>query len=384
LEFRDLKLQYDKLKPEIDVAVQKVILDANFILGKQVVEFEKLLADYVGVKHSVSCANGTDALTLALMAHNIGAGDAVFVPDFTYFATAGCAAIIGATPVFVDIDLQTFNIDPQSLELAIKRVFDKNKLIPRVIISVDLFGLPANYPEIMRIAQKYNLLVLEDGAQGFGGAINGKRACSFGDISTTSFFPAKPLGCYGDGGAIFTNNAEIAARLHSLKCQGASPTDKYDNREVGMNSRLDTLQAAILQVKLKAFADNELESVNKVAIQYSNLLADCKDIILPVIPNGYYSSWAQYTIILPNIEKRTKVQNYLKEKGIPSMIYYSRGLHTQTAFRDLYNYGIDLSVTDSLVGTVLSLPIHPYLIDSDIKLVCDSIRSIISDSKLTM
>lgn len=369
MRFRDLNAQYDKLKPEIDAAIEKVLFDASFVLGRQVTELEQQLAAYVGVKYCVSCANGTDALTLALMAHDIGEGDAVFVPDFTYVATAGCASVVGATPVFVDIDLQTFNMNPQLLERAIKRVIVAGKLVPKVVIPVDLFGLPANHSEIARIAQKYQLLVLEDGAQGFGGAIHGKRVCSFGDIATTSFFPAKPLGCYGDGGAIFTNDADIAARLHSLKRQGASPTDKYDNREIGMNSRLDTIQAAILQVKLKAFVDYELEAVNHVANEYTQRLGQCDGIITPDVPLGYSSSWAQYTILLPNGEKRAAVQKYLQQDGIPSMIYYPRGLHQQTAFRNLEDTGEYLQNTLRAAERVLSLPIHPYMSDADVESV---------------
>lgn len=374
MEFRDLKAQYNKLKPEIDAAVQEVLSDANFILGRQVTELEEQLAAFAGVKYCISCANGTDALTLALMAYNVGESDAVFVPDFTYVATAGCASIINATPVFVDIDLRTFNIDPYSLEEAIKRTINEGELTPKVIIPVDLFGLPANYTEITRIAKKYNLLVLEDGAQGFGGAINGKRACSFGDIATTSFFPAKPLGCYGDGGAIFTNDREIAARLHSLKRLGASLTDKYDNREIGMNSRLDTLQAAILQVKLKAFVDYELDAVNRFAKLYSRLLNDCEDIITPIMPDNYYSSWAQYTILLSDSEKRAQVQQWLKDNGIPSMIYYSRGLHQQTAFCNLGISDEYLPNTLQAVGRVLSLPMHPYMTESDVERIVSVIK----------
>lgn len=373
MEFRDLRTQYCKLKPEISTVVEKVMLDANFILGSQVVELEEQLAEYVGAKHCVSCANGTDALTLALMVYGIGTGDVVFVPDFTYVATASCVSVIGATPVFVDIDLQTFNIDTQSLEQAIERVIAMGRLKPRAIIPVDLFGLPANHSEIARIAKKYKLLVLEDGAQGFGGAIDGKRACSFGDIATTSFFPAKPLGCYGDGGAIFTNHTEIAARLHSLKQQGASPIDKYDNREIGMNSRLDTLQAAILQVKLKAFVSYELEAVNRIAKLYTEGLSCRDDIVTPKTPIGYDSSWAQYTILLSDREKRTKVQKRLREKGIPSMIYYPRGLHQQTVFRDLAVSDGYFPNTVQATERVLSLPIHPYISDEDVETVIQCI-----------
>ena len=243
MQFRDLGAQYKALKPEIDAGIQAVIDSTAFILGAPVAELEHKLAAYVGRKHCVAVANGTEALQLALMAWDIGPGDAVFTSDFTYFASAGCASIIGATPVLVDIDLATFNMSPEALEKEIKRVIAEGKLKPKAIIPVDLFGLPADYTKILPIAEKYGLKVLEDAAQGFGGRIHDKIACSFGDISATSFFPAKPLGCYGDGGAIFTDDDAIDARLRSLRAGGKSPTDKYDNREIGMNSRLDTLQA---------------------------------------------------------------------------------------------------------------------------------------------
>lgn len=373
MEFRDLKTQYQKLKPEIDAAVQGVMSDADFIMGQQVHELEARLAEYIGVKHCISCANGTDALTLALMAYDVGVGDAVFVPDFTYVATAGCVSINGATPIFTDINLRTFNMDPQSLEHAIKNVIADGRLTPKVIIPVDLFGLPADYYEIIRVARKYGLLVLEDGAQGFGGAIDGKRACSFGDIAATSFFPAKPLGCCGDGGAIFTNDEAIASRIHSLKRQGASIFDKYDNHEIGINSRLDTIQAAILNVKLKAFVDYELEAVNRIAEQYTELLSQCDDVVTPYIPSGYYSSWAQYTIMFPDSEKRTKVQKSLKENGIPSMVYYPRGLHQQTAFKNIYTADIPLTNAVHASEQVLSLPMHPYMSEKDIECVVNYI-----------
>ena len=268
MQFRDLHAQYEALKPEIDAGIQGVIESAGFILGKPVIELEERLASYVGRKHCVGVANGTEALQLALMAYDVGPGDAVFTSDFTYFASAGCASIIGATPVLVDIDLDTFNMSPVALEKQIQKVLVEGKLTPKFIIPVDLFGLPSNYPEIEKIAKKYGLKILEDAAQGFGGQINGKLACSFGDISATSFFPAKPLGCYGDGGAIFTDDDAIDARLRSLRASGKSPEDKYDNREIGMNSRLDTLQAAILLPKFKAFRDYEVDAVNNVAKKY--------------------------------------------------------------------------------------------------------------------
>lgn len=258
-----------------------------FIMSQPVKELEAQLAEYVGVKHCISCANGTDALTLALKVWGIGPGDAVFVPDFTFFSSAEVVSLEGATPVFVDVDEETINISAADLECAFLEVCTEGKLTPKVIVTVDLFGLPDNYPAIRKIADLYDQLILEDGTQGFGGEIMGKKACSFGDISTTSFFPANPLGCYGDGGAVFTDNDEWAALADSYRVHGKG-TFKYDNVRIGMNSRLDTLQAAVLQVKLKAFADYELAAVNKVATKYTELLKDA--VKTPVIPQGFLSS----------------------------------------------------------------------------------------------
>ena len=365
MQFRDLAKQYQILKADIDNAMLSVASGAHFIMGPQVKELEQQLAEYVGVKHCLTCANGTDALTLALKAFGIGPGDAVFVPDFTFFASAEVVALEGATPVFVDVDDTTFNIDVDSLEKAISQTLAEGKLTPKVIIAVDLFGLPANYPAVKAVAQKYGLLILEDGAQGFGGSIHGQKACSFGDIATTSFFPAKPLGCYGDGGAVFTNNDEWAGLINSYRVHGKG-TDKYDNVRIGLNSRLDTLQAAILQVKLRAF-DHEVEKENEAARHYTQLLKDY--VKTPVIPEGFGSSWAQYTIQLPSEEKRNALQAALKEAGIPSMVYYPKPMHEQTAFRHLTSYLIP-HTSVKLSQTVLSLPMHPYLEAADIEHVC--------------
>lgn len=372
MQFRDLAKQYQVLKNDIDQAMLSVASGAHYIMGPQVKELEQQLAEYVGVKHCLTCANGTDALTLALKAWGVGPGDAVFVPDFTFFASAEVVALEGATPIFVDVDDATFNIDVVSLEKAISKTLADGKLTPKVIVAVDLFGLPANYPAVKAIAQQYGLLILEDGAQGFGGSINGKRSCSFGDISTTSFFPAKPLGCYGDGGAVFTDNDEWAQLMNSYRVHGKG-TDKYDNVRIGMNSRLDTLQAAILQVKLRAF-DGEVEQVNEAARRYTELLKD--KVKTPVIPEGFGSSWAQYTIQLPSEEQRNQLQQKLKEAGIPSMVYYPKPMHAQTAFNHsqctVHNLQLacDDYVANRLCATVLSLPMHPYLETADIEHVC--------------
>lgn len=356
MQFIDLAAQYKHLKNRIDERIQKVLEHGKYIMGPEVQELEERLAAYVGVKHTVTCANGTDALTLSLMALGIGKGDAVFCPTFTFFATAEAVAFVNATPVFVDSNEKTFNICPQGLEVQIQKVIREGKLKPKAIIAVDLFGLPANYPQIQEIADNYDLKLIEDAAQGFGGEINGKKAGSFGDIATTSFFPAKPLGCYGDGGAVFTNNDEYAALIKSYRVHGQG-IDKYDNVRIGMNSRLDTIQAAILLEKLSEFP-KELVNRNKVAEAYENELSGT--FKTPQVPVGYQSSWAQYTLVDNN---RDDVMSEYKKKGIPTVIYYGTCLHQQTAFADLdYKEG-DFPVAERLAKTVFSLPMHPYLVN---------------------
>ena len=367
MQFRDLGAQYQALKNEIDEEIRKVLESSRFILGEPVQELEERLAEYAGRKHCIGVANGTEALQLSLMALDVGPGDAVFTSDFTYFASAGCAAIIGATPVLVDIDLETFNMSPEALEEQIRKVLREGKLKPKAIIPVDLFGLPANHLEIQRIAEKYGLRIVEDAAQGFGGQIGDRMACSFGELSATSFFPAKPLGCYGDGGAVFTDDDALDARLRSLRASGKSPADKYDNREVGMNSRLDTLQAAILLPKLRAFQEYEVTDINRVADRYTQELKDHVDT--PLVPEGYRSSWAQYTILLENREQRDRVSREMKAKGIPTMVYYPRGLHQQEAFRNMKLSDSDYPNTLEATQRVLSLPMHPYLTIEDQDLV---------------
>lgn len=362
MQFRDLKRQYQILKPEIDDKIQQVLTAGNFISGRQVAELENQLASYVGVKHCITCGNGTDALTLALMAWNIGSGDAVFVPDFTFFASGETPAYEGAIPIFVDVDKDTFNMSPASLENAILRVKREGKLTPRVIVVVDLFGQPADYPQIRQIAETYGLWILEDGAQGFGGRIGEQKACSFGDISTTSFFPAKPLGCYGDGGAVFTAHDEWAALIRSY-CIHGKGTDKYDNVRIGVNSRLDTLQAAVLQVKLGAFEGHELIDVNKAADRYTKELE--RVVKTPKIKNGFLSSWAQYSILLNDERERDALQKYLKEKEIPTMVYYPKPMSKQTAFLEMDCVKTNLSVTADLCRRVLALPIHPYITEEE-------------------
>lgn len=368
MQFRDLKKQYSVLKEEIDQAMMDVAASSQYINGPWVKELESELAEYVGVKHCITCANGTEALSIAMMAWGIKEGDAVFVPDFTFFSSGEIVSLAGGTPIFVDVDKDTYNISVESLEKAILKVIEEGKLKPRAVVAVDLFGLPADFKALKPIADKYGILILEDGAQGFGGEIDGKKACSFGDISTTSFFPAKPLGCYGDGGAVFTNDDAIAELAQSIRVHGKG-TMKYDNVRVGLNSRLDTIQAAILQVKFKAFKDYELDDVNKVADKYTELLGkELGDkVVLPVIPKGFLSSWAQYTIQIKDRATRDAAQTALKEKGIPSMVYYPKPMHMQQAFGSKDDYDFDCSNTESLCNTVLSLPMHPYMTDEEIK-----------------
>lgn len=364
MEFRDLKKQYDILRAEIDNRIQKVCAETHYIAGPEVSELEEKLAAYVGVKHCITCANGTDALTLALKTWGVGRGDAVFVPDFTFFSSGECPASLGATCFFVDVDKNTYNIDPVRLEEAIQTVIAEGKYVPKVVVAVDLFGLPADYEKIKPICEKYNLLLLEDGAQGFGGKIGEKKACSFGDIATTSFFPAKPLGCYGDGGAIFTDSDDWASLIRSYAVHGKAGDDKYNNIRLGLNSRLDTIQAAILLVKLEAFQKYEVLDSNKVAQIYNRALHEKgldKKLILPEVRKGYMSSWAQYTVQIPNNIDRNKVQAAMKEKGIPTMVYYMKPMHKQGAFVGTDSEMADCPVTNNLCNTVLSLPMHPYM-----------------------
>lgn len=372
MEFRDLKAQYVALRGDIDAAAARVLSSGRFIGGEEVAALEHELAAYVGVKHCVTCGNGTDALQLALMAWGIGPGDAVIVPDFTFFSSGEVVSAVGATPVFVDVLPETFNLDPAQIESACG-VARRAGLVPRAVVAVDLFGLPADMTAIRSACGRQGLLLLEDGAQGFGGAIDDGRTCSFGDISTTSFFPAKPLGCYGDGGAIFTDNDEWADLLRSYAVHGKGSM-KYDNVRIGMNSRLDSLQAAILRVKLAAFSDYELDAVNERAGWYDAMLQDAslgeRGFELPRVPDGMRSSWAQYTLRLPEAVNRDALQAALRDAGVPTMVYYPKPMHEQRAFKDAHVVLHEgCPVTDMLCSTVLSLPMGPYLEQGDAEAV---------------
>lgn len=371
MEFRDLKRQYQLHKEQIDAAIQDVIDSTHFIIGPQVGSLEKELERYTGTKHCIACANGTDALQLALMAWEIGKGDAVFVPDFTFFSSGEVVPLTGATPVFVDVDKDTFNISTDSLRRAIEYVIQNTDLRPRVAVAVDLFGRPADYQTVRQITDQYGLLLLEDGAQSFGGMADGRKTCSFGDISTTSFFPSKPLGCYGDGGAVFTDNEEWAERLKSLRVHGKG-SDKYDNVRIGMNSRLDTVQAAVLLQKLN-FLEEELAACAQVAETYTKRLTDT--VKTPADLGSMRSAWAQYTVCLKSKEERERVIAQMKADGIPSAVYYKKPMHRQEAFAANLVEAVSCENTEYICERCLSLPFHPYMQEAEIEAVCDSIRS---------
>ena len=356
MQFIDLKAQQTHIRKNIEKRIQTVLDHGKYIMGPEVFELEEKLAEYVGVKHCISCSSGTDALLIPLMAKRIGAGDAVLTTPFTFIATAEVIALLGATPIFVDIYPETFNMDPAGIDDAVTLAHKKG-LNPKAIIPVDLFGLLARYRLIEEQAEKHNLFLLEDAAQGFGGAIRGKKAGSFGHAAATSFFPAKPLGCYGDGGAIFTNDDELADIIRSIRIHGDG-ADKYDNVRLGLNGRLDTIQAAVLLEKLEIF-DEEVISRNNIANYYSTRMSE--SFKTPHIPDGYLSSWAQYSVILPEDLERQFVMNQLKSEDIPSMVYYRTPLHLQSVFNKLgYKRG-HFPVSENISSSVLSLPMHPYL-----------------------
>ena len=371
MQFIDLKAQYAALKDEINANIQDVLNSAAFIGGKYVKELETQLAAFTGRKHCITCANGTDALQLAFMALGVGEGDAVFAPDMTFISSTEPAAMFGAVSVFCDITPDTYNLDPASLERQIKAVLAEGKYTPKAVVAVDILGNPCDYDAVSAVCEKYGLALIEDAAQSFGAEYHGKKTCSFGRIATTSFFPAKPLGCYGDGGAVFTDDDEINDLIRSL-CVHGKGSFKYDNVRIGMNSRLDTIQAAILLVKMDAFEKYELADVNAAAAMYNEALAGIP-AILPVVPEGWYSSWAQYTLRLRSREERDRVQSELKAQGIPTMVYYPKPMHTQQAFDGLKQY-IPCPVTEELCATVLSLPMHPYLTRETVQTVADALR----------
>ncbi|EJF88332.1 hypothetical protein ME1_00651 [Bartonella vinsonii subsp. arupensis OK-94-513] len=367
MQFIDLEAQRVRIKDKINSAIAHVVASGKYILGPKVTEFEERLADYLGVKHVVACANGTDALKMPLMAHNVGPGDAVFCPSFTFSATAEVVALVGAEPVFIDVLPDTFNIDVEKLCEAIKMIKKEGRLKPKAIIAVDLFGLPADYAQIAKVAVKENLFVIEDAAQSMGGRSGNIMCGAFGNVAATSFYPAKPLGCYGDGGAMMTNDDNLATLLRSILFHGKGET-QYDNIRIGMNSRLDTIQAAILLEKLEIFED-EMEKRVAIARRYSEGLRDI--VTVPEVAEDVRCAYAQYTI---KVKERDKLKDYLQKESIPTMVYYKTPLHQQPAYKHFPSVKNSLSVSESLGNCVLSLPMHPYLTHTDQDMVIQKIR----------
>jgi UDP-2-acetamido-2-deoxy-ribo-hexuluronate aminotransferase len=366
IPFVDLKQQYRRLKPLIDRRIQAVLDHGQYILGPEVAALERALADFCGVRHAVAVSSGTDALIVPLMAWGLGPGDAVFVPAFTYTATAEAILLLGASPVFVDVDRATFLIDPADLERRLAAVLVEGRLRPRAIMPVDLFGFPADYDAIARIAAAHDLHVIADAAQSFGAAHGNRRVGALAPVTATSFYPAKPLGCYGDGGAIFTDDDDLAALFRSIRVHGEG-TERYDVARVGLNARMDTIQAAVLLAKLPTFPD-ELAARETLSRRYDTRLANA--VAIPARPAGAMSAWAQYTI---RSSKRDAVRAALAEAGIPSVVYYPRPMHLQPAYRAHGGGEGTLPVSEALCREVLSLPMHPFLSEADADRVCAAI-----------
>ncbi|HBM89909.1 MAG: DegT/DnrJ/EryC1/StrS family aminotransferase [Parvibaculaceae bacterium] len=365
IQFIDLAAQQAKIRDKVDAGIARVLDHGQYIMGPEVKEFEQQLSDFTGATHAFGCANGTDALAVVLMAWEVGPGDAVFVPSFTYVASAEVVAMLGATPFFVDVDEATFNIDADSFAKAIGDATEQG-LAPSVVVPVDLFGQPANVPEIQRIAEKHGIKILVDAAQSFGATLHNKRVGTWGHASTTSFFPAKPLGCYGDGGAIFTDDDDLAAVINSIRLHGKG-SQKYDNVRIGMNSRLDTIQAAILKEKLAIFP-GEVEARDRVAARYAEGLKGVART--PKLMDGATSVWAQYTLI---VENRDNIQAHCKEAGVPTVVYYPMALSQQTGYKHFPSVSGGTPVSDALSGKVLSLPMHPYLGEAEQDRVIDAV-----------
>ena len=383
MQFIDLAAQQERIRERIEANIAAVLDHGKYIMGPEIQSLEEKLAQYVGVKRAISCASGTDALLLALMAYEIGPGDTIFTTPFTFIATGEVISLLGATPVFVDIDPHTFNIDPSKLGPAIQAVLDNQAtdhplprsgapLVPKGIIAVDLFGQPADYDNLNAIAGRHGLFVLEDAAQSFGAEYKGSKACSLAQIGCTSFFPAKPLGCYGDGGMCFTDDDNLHEIMMSLRIHGKG-THKYDNVRIGMNGRMDTLQAAVLLAKFDIFPE-EIELRQQVAQRYSQLLHQRAGVQTPVVAEEMVSAWAQYSVLAKDETHRTRLQAKLKEDGIPTAIYYPKPLHLQTAFKSLgYEEG-DFPISEDFSGRIFSLPMHPYLSDSDQEAIVEAMR----------
>jgi len=374
MQFIDLAAQQKRIRDRIEANMAAVLDHGHYIMGPEIRSLEEKLARYVGVKHAISCASGTDALLLALMAYEIGPGDAVFTTPFTFIATAEVIRLLGATPVFVDIDPLTFNMDTSKLEPAIRALAGPETtdsaiprsdipLVPKGIIAVDLFGLPLDYDALNAVAAQYGLFVIEDAAQSFGAEYKGKKACSLTEIGCTSFFPAKPLGCYGDGGMCFTDNENLYQIVDSLRVHGKG-AHKYDNVRIGVNGRMDTLQAAVLLAKFDIFPE-EIELRQQVSRQYSRLLEKQAEVKAPDVLSEMKSAWAQYSILAKDESHRSQLQAKLKKAGIPTAVYYPRPLHLQTAFKFLGYQTGDFPVSEDFSSRIFSLPMHPYLSIAD-------------------
>tara|TARA_B110000003_G_scaffold205030_1_gene203851 strand:+ start:1500 stop:2615 length:1116 start_codon:yes stop_codon:yes gene_type:complete len=368
MKFLDLQQQQERIRPSLERRLSDILDHGAYIMGPEVFELEEKLANYCGVKHAISCSSGTDALLIPLMAWDIGPGDAVFTTPFTYVATAEVISLLGATPVFVDVYDSTFNIDCEKLEIAIQKVITDGDMNPKAIIPVDLFGVPARYRLIDEIAKKYNLKIIEDAAQSFGGSIGDQKVGSFGDVAATSFYPAKPLGCYGDGGAIFTNDSQLADKCRAIRIHGTS-SDKYNSEFIGLNGRLDTIQAAVLLEKLTIF-DDELKLRNKVSKTYKKYFNNSQ-----YIPKNYHSAHALFSVTLGSNKKREKLIRRLNENKIPSVVYYKYPIHLMKGFQYLgYKEG-DFPVSENLSQTIVSLPMHPYLSSLDIEEIVQALNS---------
>lgn len=371
MQFVDLHAQRERIMPQLDAAMARVLAHGRYIHGPEVAEFESQLAEFIGVSHVVGCANGTDALLIPLMALGIGPGDAVFCPSFTFAATAEVVVLAGAEPVFVDVDADSYNLSLASLEAAYDRVCAEGRLTPKAIVPVDLFGLSADYHAIGGFAQERSLAIVEDAAQAIGGSFGNTKCGAFGTVAGTSFYPAKPLGCYGDGGAILTDDDDLAETMRSIAFHGKG-SSQYDNVRIGLNSRLDTLQAAILIEKL-AILPSEIEARQAVAERYTAGLCDV--VKVPAVVEGYRSAWAQYAI---ESDRRDDIRAHLSEVGIPSMIYYEKPLHLQTAYAAYGRAPGGLAVAEAASRTILCLPMHPYLGEDDQDRIIDAVRGAVA------
>jgi UDP-2-acetamido-2-deoxy-ribo-hexuluronate aminotransferase len=368
IPFLDLKAQQARIAADLRPRLDAVLAHCQFVLGPEVAELESALARFCGARHCVSVSSGTDALQIAMMAEHIGPGDAVFLPAFTYTATAEVPLVLGATPVFVDVDARTFQIDPDHLRARLRTVRAAGKLRPRALIGVDLFGQPADWPALSAMALEYGLFTLDDCAQSFGATLAGRALGTAADATATSFFPSKPLGAYGDGGALFTESDDRAALYRSLRTHGEGTT-RYEVMRTGMNGRLDTLQAAVLLSKLTVFPE-ELAARERIALVYDQRLGNA--VTIPKRVPGSTSAWAIYAILLPDAAARDRMQAGLKTYGVPSAIYYPKPLHHQPAYRDAHD-GVALPVSEDLATRILALPIHPDLTDVDVARICDAV-----------